>query len=824
MRYYTQLIRYQRLLLAAGDADRESFAALIIHLGVPPDLSYLLDGLRRTSEVLEAQVQNFDQLLGLVKGYWSDTAAVLVAVERLKAFVEDWAPSRMDAVRFPMARKSGGQRHPLHGYCMLMCPLWANLFCEPPPESAPQLHSAYADIHRQVTLYIIALQVRERDESFLSQYEHWAKEQKQPNQGEGTAPSRISSASLALRRLSDPAYAFVLDALSAPADTLRARIDEASHRLFPAHEAQAREAPAGDDDRDPAVLRILDALRLLEEELFERSSRTSGAKGGARGTRRIHLPSGYVRLAGQHLLATNDEVDEGVGVTHFFHVPQPLSKSDGKAPAMADPEDGPLGDTADRLGITLVTLPSGDSSKKNRRLVSERAGGQMRRFMSAPTHDGSSLSDWQIGRIAEVLARQDSGLGAGPELLMRTLLATGRDPRVTKIAIRDSTDALADLPAGSEPRSRAFFAREQREWCIEVPPPAFKDSERGQVERDPSHWLVLPDLLEVNGRLDDREACRVLTNPDCQRDALAAIDKWLDQCLWDASVRHRHVRGWLFRRLLEVCGGNPAVAVYLTGQSLAHARTTEHYTSLEQGLVRSMYRAALAPLGSKDGANDENRLRSHIGARRVPTIEAVRNLVAGTRDAVRDNQCAEQLDALTAYTMLGFHLGVAGRPKETRFLGFINRDAGLAVLEEKGTQYDRRVVALPPVIRRQLSAYETVVESWGAQPNRATGIFVKRSTTGFPMAPFTPFTPADFRELASRYGYDLEMYSLRRFVRTELTARGADGEDIDAMMGHWYAGMSPHDPLSMYPVQRLVQFARTDVQRLLDDVGYCIPE
>jgi hypothetical protein len=822
VRYYTQLIRYQRLLLAAGDADRQSFAALIIHLGVPPDLSYLLDGLRRTSEILEAQVQNFDQLLGLVKGYWSDTAAVLVAVERLKAFVEDWAPSRMDAVRLPMARKSGGQRHPLHGYCMLMCPLWANLFCEPPPESAPQLHSAYADIHRQVTLYIIALQVRERDESFLSQYEHWAKEQKQPNQGEGTAPSRISSASLALRRLSDPAYAFVLDALSAPADTLRARIDEASYRLFPAHEAQAREAPAGDDDRDPAVLRILDALRLLEEELFERSSRTPGAKGGARGTRRIHLPSGYVRLAGQHLLATSDEVDEGVGVTHFFYVPQPLSKSDGKAPAMADPEDGPLGDTADRLGITLVTLPSGDSSGKNRRLVSERAAGQMRRLMSAPTHDSSSLSDWQVGRIAEVLARQNSGLGAGPQLLMRTLLATGRDPRTTKFAVRESMDALADLPAGSEPRNRAYFAREQKEWWVEVPPPAFEHSERGQVERDPSYWLVLPDLLGVYRGLDDREACRVLTNPGCQAEAFAAIDKWLDQCLWDASVRHRHVRSWLFRRLLEVCGGNPTVAVYLTGQSLAHARTTEHYTALEQSFVCSKYRAALSPLVGKGGANDENGPPGiHIGARRVPTIEAVRNLVAGMLDAISSHHGAEQLDALTAYTMLGFHLGVAGRPKETRFLDFLDRDAGLVVLEEKGTRYDRRVVALPPVIRKQMSAYETVVDSCGAQPNRATGIFVKRSAAGFPTA---PFTPANFRELASRYGYDLEMYSLRRFVRTELTARGADGEDIDALMGHWYAGMSPHDPLSLYPVQRLVQFARTDVQRLLDDVGYRLPE
>ena len=333
---------------------------------------------------------------------------------------------------------------------------------------------------------------------------------------------------------------------------------------------------------------------------------------------------------------------------------------------------------------------------------------------------------------------------------------------------------------------------------------------------------MLPDLLGDYRGLDYREACRVLTNPGCQAEAFAAIDKWLDQCLWDASVRHRHVRSWLFRRLLEVCGGNPTVAVYLTGQSLAHARTTEHYTALEQSFVCSKYREALSPLVGKGGANDENGPPgTHIGARRVPTIEAVRNLVAGMLDAISSHHGAEQLDALTAYTMLGFHLGVAGRPKETRFLDFLDRDAGLVVLEEKGTRYDRRVVALPPVIRKQMSAYETVVDSCGTQPNRATGIFVKRSAAGFPTA---PFTPANFRELASRYGYDLEMYSLRRFVRTELTARGADGEDIDALMGHWYAGMSPHDPLSLYPVQRLVQFARTDVQRLLDDVGYRLPE
>lgn len=811
--------RYQDLLAAASVTDREDFSALIVHLGIPPDLSYLLDGLGRTSEILEAHAQEFDGLLGLVGGHWTDTGAMLDAIERLKMFAEGWPPGRTDAVRSPMARKSGRERHPLHGYCILMCPHWANLFCEPPPESEAWLRGAYADIQAKVTLYILALQVRQRDQAFLAQYEQWAKGRRQPNQQKGSEPGRIGSGSLALRRLSDPAYESVLNALAAPADTLRTRAQQASRQLFPFHDAQANEA--GKDDRDPGVVRILNALRLLEEDVFDHPSRTSAGQRGAHGTRRIRLPSGYVRLAGHNVLASTDEVGEGLGVTHFFKVPQPGPKGDDKVPAKPDPEAGPPGDTADRLGIALVTLPSGDSSGKSRRLVSERAAGQMRRFMSAPTHDGSSLSDWQVGRIAEILAGRDSRLGAGPRLLMRTLLATGRNPRATRFAVRDSTDALADLPAGSQPGNRVFFARQQREWRIEVPAPAFGESERGQVEREPSRWLALPDLFEVDAALDDRQTRRVLTDPDRQKDALAAIDRWLDRWLWDPSARHRHVRGWLFRRLLEVCGGNPTLAVYLTGQSLAHARTTEHYTALEQGFVRGKYRAALAPLVGEGVTNGGDELRSHVGARRVPTIGAVRNLVAGMLQAVRCDQGARQLDALAAYTMLGFHLGVAGRPREIRFLDFIDRDAGLAVLEEKGTRYDRRVVALPPVVRQQMTRYEKAVESWGAQPNRETGIFVKRSPAGFPMA---PFTPADFREVASGHGFDLEMYSLRRFVRTELTTRGADGEDIDALMGHWYAGMSPHDPLSMYPVQRLVRFAQTDVQRLLDDVGYGLPE
>lgn len=102
-------------------------------------------------------------------------------------------------------------------------------------------------------------------------------------------------------------------------------------------------------------------------------------------------------------------------------------------------------------------------------------------------------------------------------------------------------------------------------------------------------------------------------------------------------------------------------------------------------------------------------------------------------------------------------------------------------------------MALPWVVRQQMTTYGKAVESWGAQPNRHTGISVNRSPDGNPIA---PFTPADFREGASGHGLDLETYPLRPFVRTELTTRGADGGDIDALMGCWYSGMSPHDPLS----------------------------
>lgn len=206
-----------------------------------------------------------------------------------------------------------------------------------------------------------------------------------------------------------------------------------------------------------------------------------------------------------------------------------------------------------------------------------------------------------------------------------------------------------------------------------------------------------------------------------------------------------------------------------------------------------------------------------VGARRVPTLEAVSALVHGAKQRLEGSSGVDRRNALTFYTLLGFNISVAGRAFETRrILDFVSGH-GLAVLAEKGSAYNNRLVPIAPTPRRQLGVYQSALAGWGYATKGAHGLFCHWGDGGKPEGPFSPRV---FAQFAQAIGFDLDLYALRRFMRTELIQRGAPPEDVDAFMGHWFNQLSPHDTLSTYPPRRLLSLAESHIEPILAAIGY----
>jgi hypothetical protein len=435
-----------------------------------------------------------------------------------------------------------------------------------------------------------------------------------------------------------------------------------------------------------------------------------------------------------------------------------------------------------------------------------------------PSCSAARLVDWAVKRLREALFDPgEHGLSRPMQTVLLAMLATGRDPFESEIRIVGADEPLPD--AGDPRGDGVWYLQRLRTWRIQVPPPAFSDHDPvvGQETRT-SAYLDLPDVLGFSAVIAQPTARSGLARassvegPAFQKE----LDEWLRRYLWNTSANVRQIRSWLARRLLEVSAGDLALALHITQRSTAHARSVSHYTVQRTGVVLQRYRDALRPL-TGDLDVPPGQPDAHIGARRVPTLATIVGLVTAMGARVRSAEGIERANALTAYTMLGFHLAGAARPVALRRIQEADLAGHVMVLPEKGTRYDRRVLFIPTVLRHQLELYAGSLRGLGVTQSEATGIFVLLAQHELDPQ---PFTAAELGRRMAECDFELEPYALRRFARSYLQDHGIDFEDLDAFMGHWGACLSPHDPLSMYAPRRLQEVAEGPVSQLLANVGY----
>jgi hypothetical protein len=525
-----------------------------------------------------------------------------------------------------------------------------------------------------------------------------------------------------------------------------------------------------------------------------------------------------VRLPGSPLLRDNQLPLGDVTLTIDL---LPAAKStliEGLTPEDQDPDDDPSTSTQ----FPMVSMPMGGRSPAaSGRLLSAQASSLLRKLLGAPNTNFRNLSGPQAKRLFLALANPEANaLPWHLDACVKAMLATGRDLRNASVWIQP------DLQHARRAREDGdvHFAFTEEVWLFHLPPPAFATINAVPWERKHRSEIALPDLLGMAATLK-RDSQRPPTprrlalSPNYERE----VKQWLHTITADSRPSIRSISTFLFARLIHGSGGDLGIATLLTGQSLAHARTTSHYSSYAIPDVLRAYQQALAPKSAPATSGAETE---YVGARRIPTKGAIAGLLRALRATIDSPTAAPHLraNAYTAYTMVGFQMATAGRPVIERVVHDGSDELGFVLLTEKArTPYDYRPVALPPIVHKQLDGYLTFLRRRQPHWQAGKGLFSQFDSSGRPCG---AFTPQCFRDLAKQLGYDMELYALRRFDRTELVTQkpvlGEDfaAEDVDALLGHWYDHVSPHDPLSTYAPRRLRQLAEKPMTRMLEDVGY----
>jgi hypothetical protein len=823
-----QIDRYQEpLKLAADEAQRRQLSELIVWIGIPPDLCYWRDGLRRIRLILEDDEKEFDRLLKAVGS--PDTtqtwrARIVLGVRTAKPMIE----SREDPMRFKMGRQAANERHPLAHFCLGMCPLWVALFYAQDPSATPEQQGAYKALQAKVLRYILAAHVLTRDvPQFLALYAEWRGITAKVSDLKADHPvSRIQAASRSLRRLAHVDFAPYIEGFVGKHKTLIEVCDAVGEQL----DNTATPAPEVKDVS--AELRVmLGDLRRLGALVLGTADLRSGGPSAARGETRRERPDGYIRVTRSRLALSVEELD---GESRFIRVFENAERRKLSDSDWDEPGPPPI-DSADQSGITI--LESSDAWEGPRRLQSERQLAQIARRSTAPTFDSASLTHWQVKTLLSKLPGVDPALRS----YLIASIAIGRDLADLGVPIRSK------IP--KKPPEIAFLAGGQPAWIVRIDPPAYADKNVAKAERPTTRVVELPDLLGFAACLAQPRPTNVTWGSDIRSRALA----WLRYALWDPSLRLGALHGFLARRLLEVTGGELGLHQLLIGSSWLHSGSSAHYTARSLEVAVDLYRRALyvpkdgmpatlpntsaspreapedamsptppdeqvagVPAGHDPGVGSASDPSVAIGARRVPTLDSVRELLEALAGEVARTTGAARRNALTAYTLVAFNIGAAGRAFETRRLQDVIRPYGLVALAEKGSAYNERLVPLAPTLVALLDAYLNALAGWGYPSDGPYGLFCWWHGR---IQPEGPFTPERFRAFAGALGFDLELYALRRFARTELIERGAPPEDVDALLGHWLHLLSPHDRLSMYPMRRLRALADDLIESLLRDLG-----
>lgn len=836
-------------------------------LGLLPDLSFLRDGLDRVRGCIARAGDELDYCLRIVPGSCLDAGPLAAEVTSLITWIDaqGWTP--VDPRMLPMERPSVAAQHPLAGYCLSVSYLWPLMFYALPPTGtiADVDSNAFERLMDVFAMHVIAAQSTISSAHYHRFCRDWWDADVVPAHQpfpERHLGSRIAAASRVIRRLTAPESSTLFEALAGGTDRRRyhLRLQELRKRDF--------------SEQDQLAIGTLS--RLLEDvvpgwsrpdDWCSRPHRPSSGE-RPRENRRTYQ-DGYVRVSESSCVSMVEATDAGLVIESI--VPRPLDLAErttelineqlealgagrddddattlvgtlSREAALAlavDELDGqewlPVDEAIADGGIEFVNLDESVLPDTHSRPTHGTVAGNnsrwaqdhRRRFHFAHRLSPSRLDLSTARNLLGAMMHVPTDSPDGPALVcLHASIAVGRPFREACSLL-----VLMEAPERIAADDRIRYVVATRQWLLPAVAPAWSTTLITTSERVRADTLVLDDQTGFADLLQrfciDKggQPVRRLTEMRA-----ASILQWVARHLEGLDQPMSACAGFLFHQLLFRNGGDVGVARLITDHVHSHSQAVAHYSHYSAEDLRAAYRRAwctgtLVATGPEVEPSADSGLPNAGGARRVPTVESVRNLLRTLRERMFDldhrQKHLQRHNLYSAYTWAGCVLGLAMRPVVRPYIHELASSTGrlrvVTFVDKARTAYHRRINVVPPALDEHLYRYSRHLnECDRMQPMAATSFRFLDESNGC----FEAFRPRHFSALCADF-FDLELYSLRRFVRTEL-ARDANitGEDIDVLMGHWFDRLSPHDPLSCYPMGRQHGVVRGAVSRMLKGVGF----
>lgn len=859
-----------------GDPE-DGGALLASQLGFLPDLDYLRDGLERSFQCIREYGGQLAILLKDAPEACLRPAALLTEITTLLQWVDQQGWAADDIRLRPMARPSTKSRHPLAGYSKSVCHHWSNLFytLEPDGINASYCPDAqdYDALMREFAMYVLAAQSTVEPEAYLIYCRKWWDTDLQPGRspyGSDSIGSRVEKASLAMQRLSLPEYRDLFEALRRNQSDDGSAPQTFSQRFFAVRTAVMHPSnPKPLRDAAQAITLLLQGL--ASPRYRRRAGPRTGSRLGDRSSNHVEREQyrdGYIRVDESLCVSTTFETEHGIHFETVVDRPMEIKELATKlasGEATRDPAEDeqliyatgnleadalalaeaklngqqwiPVGDRVGAVEIDAVVLPAAESSGTETPpgvhpgTSSRWAADHRRRELMAHRLEPNRLQLPGVARVLKAIATIPTGSETAAALLcLHAAIALGRS--------LDQAVTLEVHPAwpGHSPQPGVihYLVKDAR-WVVTALPPAWAEESVTQSEHPLWSQIQLNDqtgfkqLLERQQRLPNGRVVNAWS--DARREAVAT---WLQECLPDCDRPLAACSSFLFHRLLDVTGGDVGIARLITGRKHAHSESVAHYANYDAGVLwrayekcwdgRVKHHAPKPATGAKLAPARKENSRSY-GARRVPRLEAVKALMQRLQSRIRSSDGAERHNCYTAYTWAALVLGIALRPVTIPYLYPIAEglDTGwiITFIDKARTDYHRRVNVIPPLLAAHLDRYTRYIRglervSGRMKPLPVLALRYQSPETGR----FRTFQPGDFEQVC-KPEFDLELYSLRRFVRTQLARdSGLNAEDVDVWMGHWFDGLSPHDRLSTYPMMRMQGVASGAATRLMESVSF----
>lgn len=325
---------------------------------------------------------------------------------------------------------------------------------------------------------------------------------------------------------------------------------------------------------------------------------------------------------------------------------------------------------------------------------------------------------------------------------------------------------------------------------------------------------------------------------DTLRHNLKALLKELDPT---GRLTEAKLNRFMFNRLLQESNGDICAASMLAGEEHPLARVRlfysvvpvkelqQKYIDTTSELVGLLYAAAGKQHGSAQPPAIDDGAR-HVGSRLCPTLDTVKHAIAKLKQAIQISAKSDDIidhhNLYTLFTIWHFTFSTACRAIETPYLPLPEIDiaTGVGLLSDKddGTGYKSRLIWIPPTALAQMQLYEMYQCDLISQfPDLAVkgnpSVFFLEHGRGDRLQP-AMVRPKSMQPVMEKFlSYPANFH--RRFMRTELLARGCASEVVDALMGHWHMGEEPWALHSSFSFQAHRNELEKHLAPLLDEIG-----